>query len=255
MAFTVIIVEDEDLIRSEIEQSTPWEKLGLTVVGSASDGLSGMDMIRQLNPDIVITDIRLPGKDGLKMLADCSVDHAIILSGHSDFSYMRSAIKLGVFDYLLKPFDDSELEDALASLVRKLHDEEEEMAKLGKSRSDDAAIALPMYVDNHIVNSAIRIVADTYHKCIGLQETAALLHVSEGHLSRLFKEQTGINFLQYLNAWRVNRAIDLLKDPRMNITMVCTRCGFPTPGYFTKVFRRFIGMTPSQFRDTTLSRS
>ena len=108
MAFTVIIVEDEDLIRSEIEQSTPWEKLGLTVVGSASDGLSGTDMIRQLNPDIVITDIRLPGQDGLQMLADCSVDHAIILSGHSDFSYMRSAIKLGVFDYLLKPFDDSE---------------------------------------------------------------------------------------------------------------------------------------------------
>jgi two-component system response regulator YesN len=79
---------------------------------------------------------------------------------------------------------------------------------------------------------------------------ADLLKVSESHLSRLFKEQTGINFLRYLQAYRVNQAITLLQDPRMNITMICTRCGFPTPGYFTKVFRKFMGSTPTQYRDS-----
>lgn len=253
MPFTVVIVEDEELIRAEIVESTPWERLGLTVVGSASDGLQGEELIKRLEPDIVVTDIRLPGLDGLQMLQRCAVEHAIILSGHSDFPYMRKAIKLGVFDYLLKPFDDEEFETALSSLAGKLQEEEQEMASLGSSRLEGAMIELPTRVGNHIVDSAITIIAQRFAESIGLQETAALLHVSEGHLSRLFKDLTGINFLQYLNAWRVNKALELLVDPRMNITMVCTRCGFPTPGYFTKVFRRFIGMTPSQFRDRSFS--
>ncbi len=249
--FTVVIVEDEQLIREEILQSTPWERIGLQVVGSAADGIEGERIIRETEPDIVITDIRLPGQDGLEMLRTCAVEHAIILSGHSDFTYMRTAIKLGVFDYLRKPFDDEELEQTLISLVEALRQEEDEIASLGNTRTDGNRIELPVKVSNHIVDHAIRIIAHQYAKPIGLQETATHLNISEGHLSRLFKEHTGINFLQYLNAWRVNRALELLDDPRMNITMVCTRCGFPTPGYFTKVFRRFIGMTPTQYRTGT----
>jgi two-component system response regulator YesN len=250
MTYTVVVVEDEELIRKEIERFTPWEALGLTLIGSASDGIEGTKLINTLNPDIVITDIRLPGRDGLEMLRECTVDHAIILSGHSDFSYMRSAIQLGVFDYLLKPFDDDELKSALSSLVDKLSSEEAEMASMGTNMVDDATIALPDHVGNHIVDHTIRLIRERYHECIGLQEMADLLKVSESHLSRLFKEQTGINFLRYLQAYRVNQAITLLQDPRMNITMICTRCGFPTPGYFTKVFRKFMGSTPTQYRDS-----
>ncbi|MDD2296248.1 MAG: helix-turn-helix domain-containing protein [Sphaerochaetaceae bacterium] len=244
--FSVVIVEDEKLIRDEIEQSTPWHSLGLTVVGTASDGIEGEAVIRRTNPDIVITDIRLPGQDGLEMLETCVIEHAIILSGHSDFKYMRKAIKLGVFDYLLKPFDDEDFEAALASLVQKLHEEEAQIAALGTNKGH---IDLPLQVDNHIVNSAIQIIAKDYNKNMGLQETAAMLNLSESHLSRIFKEHTNINFLQYLQAWRINNALELLKDSRMNIGMISTLCGFPTPGYFTKVFKRFKGVTPSQFRD------
>jgi len=247
--FSVVIVEDEKIIRDEIEQSTPWQALGLVVVGSAADGIEGEEIIEQTNPDIVITDIRLPGQDGLRMLEKCGIEHAIILSGHSDFHYMRKAIKLGVFDYLLKPFDDEDFEAALTSLIQKLLEEEAQMAALGTKKGHHTKIDLPLQVDNHIVNSAIQIIAKDYGKNIGLQETAATLHLSDSHLSRLFKEHTKINFLQYLQAWRVNSAIELLKDSRMNISMVSSLCGFPTPGYFTKIFRKFKGMTPSQFRD------
>lgn len=249
MAYTVVIVEDEELTRRELEQSTPWERLGLRLAGTAEDGIEGEDLIRKTDPDIVISDIRLPGQDGLTMLRRCATVHAVILSGYSDFTYMRAAIRLGVFDYLLKPVDDGELEASLASLVQKISEEEREMASIGRNRPNDSTIALPLHVENHMVDAAITIIAHRYAEPIGLQETALELHLSEGHLSRLFKEQTGINFLQYLNAWRVNRAIELLHDPRMNISMVCASCGFPTPGYFTKVFRKFIGMTPSQYRD------
>ena len=250
MPYTVIIVEDEDLIRNEIEHCTPWEQLGLQVIATAADGPSGAKLINLHNPDIVITDIRIPGRDGLEMLKSCSVDHAIILSGHSDFNYMRSAIKLGVFDYLLKPFDDEELIQALASLVEKLVSEEKEMASLGNHRSESWMIDLPEHVGNHLVDSAISMVTQRFAECIGLREIADSLCLSESHLSRLFKDQTGINFLQYLQAYRVNRSIELLHDPSMNISMICHRCGFPSPGYFSKIFRRFIGSSPSQFRDS-----
>lgn len=252
MGYTVIIVEDEDLIRREIEQFTPWDRLGLEVVATAADGITGEQLITTLNPDIIITDIRLPGQDGLEMLKHCAVDHAIILSGHSDFVYMRSAIKLGVFDYLLKPYDDEELEKALASLVAKLANEEAEMASMGNHRVDNMLISLPTKVGNHVVDQAIQIITSRFSECFGLQETADMLQVSTSHLSRLFKEHTGINFLRYLQAYRVNRSIELLQDYRMNVSMICSQCGFPSPGYFTKVFRKFMGTTPTQFRDTFL---
>lgn len=250
MAYTVVLVEDEQLICREIAQSTPWERLGLCLIGTASDGIEGERLIKETDPDIVISDIRLPGQDGLVMLNRCCVSHAIIISGHSDFPYMRKAIKLGVFDYLLKPVDDEEFEASLRSLVEKISEEEAEVERLRRNRHHDDSIELPGKVGNHLVDAAIDIIQERFNEPIGLQETAQALCVSEGHLSRLFKELVGINFLQYLNASRINRAIELLRDPRLNIAMVSSACGFPTAGYFTKTFRRFVGMTPSQYRDS-----
>ena len=76
MSCTVLIVEDEAPSRKELAETTPWAELGCSLVGAAADGLEGEAMIRSLEPDIVITDIRLPGQDGLEMLsgrpADCA---------------------------------------------------------------------------------------------------------------------------------------------------------------------------------------
>ena len=83
MSYTVVFVEDEKIVRDEIVSSIRWKLLGLELVGTASDGLEGEKLIKELEPDIVITDIRLPGLDGLAMLSRCPVNHAIILSGHS----------------------------------------------------------------------------------------------------------------------------------------------------------------------------
>ncbi|MFA6688630.1 MAG: response regulator transcription factor [Sphaerochaetaceae bacterium] len=250
MSYTVVLVEDEELMRTELEQTTPWEELGLELVGSAENGIEGERLIKELEPDIVVTDIRLPGQDGLTMLSRCPVSHAVILSGHTDFSYMKQAIRLGVFDYLLKPVDDGELESTFRQLVAKIKEEDTELERLKKSKSDGPEyIRLPRKLGNHVVDSAIEFIAEHYGNPIGLQEAAAALDLSESHLSRLFKEVTGLNFLQYLNAWRINRAVDLLLNPKMNIGEISVTCGFPTPGYFAKIFKRFTGATPSQFRD------
>ena len=251
MSYTVVFVEDEKIVRDEIVSSIRWKLLGLVLVGTASDGLEGERLIKELEPDIVITDIRLPGLDGLDMLSRCPVNHAIILSGHSDFNYMKKAIRLGVFDYLLKPVDDEELEETLANLVKKIEEEDRdfEQMKRGKKASAPELITLPRNVNNHVIDSTIGFIAENYSSPVGLQEAAAYLELSESHLSRLFKEVTGLNFLQYLNAWRINKSVELMKDPKRNIGEIATNCGFPTPGYFAKIFKRFTGLTPTQYRD------
>ncbi len=249
MAYTVVVIEDERLIREDLERTTDWANLGLEIIGTAEDGLLGEELIKSKDPDIVITDIRLPGQDGLTMLSRCPVANAIILSGHSDFSYMRKAIKLGVYDYLLKPVDDVELATILRSLTEKLQEEDQELADMRSQQAGTDFISLPKAVGNLVVDAAIEFIANHYQESSGLQEAASELAISESHLSRLFKETTGINFLHYLNAYRVNRAIEQLKNPRLHIASICSDCGFPNPGYFAKIFRRFTGKTPSQYRN------
>jgi two-component system response regulator YesN len=251
MSYSVIFVEDEQIVREEIVSSIRWKLLGLDLVATAADGIEGEKLIKQYEPDIVLTDIRLPGIDGLTMLSRCPINHAVILSGHTDFNYMKQAIRLGVFDYLLKPIDNEELEKTLSDLVQKMEEEDRDFEQLKKSReaSSSELIPLPRGVNNHVIDSTIAFIAENYSSPVGLQEAATFLELSESHLSRLFKEVTGLNFLQYLNAWRINKAVELMKDPKRNIGEIATNCGFPTPGYFAKIFKRFSGVTPTQYRD------
>ena len=251
MAYTVVFVEDEEIVRREIVSSIRWEALGLALVGTAGDGAEGERLIKELEPDIVITDIRLPAQDGLAMLAACPVNHALILTGYTDFTYMKQAIRLGVFDYLLKPVDDDELEEALASLVQKIQEEDRDVEQIKRGhKGSDFSITLPKHFNNHVIDSAVSYIVDHFSESVGLQEAATYLGVSESHLSRLFKEVTGLNFLQYLNAYRVNKSVEVMEDPKKNIAEIATSCGFPTPGYYAKIFKRFLGKTPTQFRDT-----
>ncbi len=253
MAYSVVIVEDEEIIREELAKTTPWESLGLRLAGTAEDGISGEEMIRSLVPDVVITDIRLPGQDGLTMLSRCPISYAVILSGHADFSYMKTAIRLGVFDYILKPVDDEELLSTLKALVKKLQEEDQDLTslKISINKIEDEPIGLPKKSGNHLAESCINFIMENYQHPIGLQEAADAFGVTESHLSRIFKESLGINFMQYLNAWRINKAVSLIKNPRVNIGKVASLCGFPTPGYFTRTFKRYTGVTPSQYRHQT----
>jgi len=247
---TVLIVEDEGIITEELERTINWNRLSLEVIGTAEDGVKGEELIKSLSPDIVITDIRLPRQDGLKMIENCKelYQNVIVLSGYTDFSYTRKAIQLGVCDYLQKPVDDDELEEVLSKLSAKIRSEHEDEKKLqGAGKSD--GIALPENVKNHQINCVISFIKENYSKPVGLREASEHIKLSENHLSTLFKEVTGINFLQYLNAYRINKSLGLMAKEGMNISEISMLSGFPTPGYFAKIFKRFLGVTPTQYRD------
>ena len=113
----VVVIEDEELVRRGIVMAVDWASVDCEVVGEASNGEAGLEEIRRLRPDIVVTDIRMPRMDGLEMLRrlreeGCGVS-VILLTAYSDFSYAQAALKLGAVDYLLKPFEAARFAEAL----------------------------------------------------------------------------------------------------------------------------------------------
>ncbi len=244
MSYKVIIVEDERIELQELSMIIEYEALELELVATADNGIDGQKLIDEFFPDIVISDIRLPGQTGLDMLSKIRpIVKAIILSGYSDFSYMQNAIHLGVDDYLLKPIDNNDLLKSLEKIVKQLKEEESVEKNIIK-------LPLTDNLNNHLINNSIKFIKKNYQNQVGLQEAAELLNVSETHLSRLFKELVGINFLTYLNTYRINKSIDLLINTNENITEIAFKCGYVTPGYYAKIFKRLLKTTPTKFRDT-----
>jgi len=244
MPYSVVIIEDEPLVLKEILETTAWSELNLKVIGQAQNGVDGEKLIKDSNPDLVITDIRLPGISGLEMLENCGVVSSIILSGYSDFSYARKAIQLGVFDYLLKPFDDEDFYATLKKFVQTLEEEEQDYHKLKKE------IVKTEECENFLIKMAINYVKSNFSKNIGLQDVADSLSVTESYLSRLFKEETKVNFLHFLNAYRINQSLIIMENPKLNINQIASCCGFTNSGYYSKIFKKIMGVNPSQFRDS-----
>ncbi|NGZ77830.1 response regulator transcription factor [Saccharibacillus alkalitolerans] len=129
MMYKVLIVDDEPMIREGLRTIVDWETEGFEIVDTASNGKEGLEKFGQIEPDLTIVDIRMPGMTGLDLIErvrkDNSSAHFLILSGYAEFDYAKRAIVSGVSGYLLKPVDEEELLDELRR-VRELLQREQE---------------------------------------------------------------------------------------------------------------------------------
>ena len=121
----MLIVDDEELTREGITNALDWSTFGVREIRTAADGLIGLQIAQQFLPDIVLTDVRMPGLLGVSMakyiqafLPDCQT---IFLSGYSDKEYLMDAIKLGAVDYIEKPVDLDLLRAAVAKAAEQFH--------------------------------------------------------------------------------------------------------------------------------------
>lgn len=134
----VFLVEDEVVMRNGIKNNIPWEKEGMIFAGEASDGELAYPMIKKVQPDILITDIRMPFMDGLELSELVKKEFPkikiIILSGYNEFDYAKQAIHIGVTDYLLKPITASKLLEAVKKVADVIEKEREEEGMLERYR-------------------------------------------------------------------------------------------------------------------------
>lgn len=128
--YRVLLVDDEEEIREGIRVKIDWEGLGLTLAGTAGNGVDALELAEQLRPDVVLTDIKMPYMDGLELCRRLKpllpAAKLVVFSGFDEFEYARQAIGMNVFEYILKPINAPELSDVLTRLRQQLDQERSE---------------------------------------------------------------------------------------------------------------------------------
>lgn len=219
------------------------EKVGapFQVVGEASNGVMALEEIEKKKPDVLITDIRMPGMDGLELMKEIrkkKLDTKVVLvSGYAEFDYAQKAIRMGAVDYLLKPVEAETFAKVLENLEKML----DECG--GKQEEQPEEILYPSALENIVEEIQAR-----YNENITLTGFSEKHNISVGHLSNLLKERLGMSFSEYITAKRVQKAKELLADERLSVEKVANEVGYKDYFYFTKVFKKAVGISPSKYR-------
>lgn len=133
MRRSIVILDDEPLIVAGLSEIIDWNSVNCDVVGTAYNGIDGMSLIDTVSPDIIISDIVMPGMTGLELAKWCFQKHKktqlILLSAYSDFEYAQKAIQYGVSDYVLKPIDPDKLMSAVKKAVNTIENLEQEQVR------------------------------------------------------------------------------------------------------------------------------
>ena len=246
--FRVILIDDEPLIVEGLKKVIRWEEYQCTVVATAEDAEKGAELIRTLQPDILFTDIRMPGVDGLTMLAGLRSEfpdlQVTVLTGFRDFAYAQEAIRLGVARFLLKPSRMDEIREALTCMTARLekkHTEQSTEQEEPEERENAGSF---------LVNRALDYLEEHYAEKLTLQEVADACYVSQWHLSKLLNRYTKKNFYDLLNNRRIRAAKELLADPSLRIGDIGEMIGYADPAHFARVFRKIAGMSANEYRNS-----
>lgn len=254
MTTRVMIVDDEKYVRMGIKNETDWALIGCEVVAEASNGIEALEAAEVTRPDLVISDIRMPKMDGLELaeqlMAKLPGIKIIFLTAYDEFEYARQAVRLGVSDYLLKPFGEGELE---ASVQKLLHLHPNTPASAKELEETLVPLNVGKATDNRYVKAAIDYINEHYNDpdfAVGV--LADRLGVSEGYLGRLFKAETDTGINNYLIRVRIRRAMDYLKDPLVKVYEVAEKVGYQDIAYFSNTFKKLVGKSPSEYQQKGL---
>jgi two-component system, response regulator YesN len=349
----VLIVDDEYFAREGMKKTIPWQNYGCIVCGEAQDGLEGIELAKELEPDMIVTDISMPEMNGIEMakairtiLPKCKF---IIITGYDEFQYAKAAVKLNAVDYILKPIDEEEflaaikkaaedfreangnisiskqdvirisqilkeekellltiraydkvrLEKQLKNIYFNILDKENRSHDIIKQVSIDIVLkSLNILAEYNIsvedakvesldvyerasevstlgeaynwvykmlinilnavkesaiganetgVDKAIEFIKNHFDEDISLSDLAKKVYLSESYLSRKIKKVKGISFVEYITKLRMEKAVELLKEPNVKITDIASSLGYPDYRYFSQSFKKYFGYSPSEF--------
>jgi YesN/AraC family two-component response regulator len=235
-----MIIDDEQKIKNLLKLTIKWEMLGFEVVGEASSGIEAINTIDELNPDVLFVDIRMPFMDGIEF-AKLAIERypylkIVMLTAFNDFDYARECIGIGVANYLLKPINKIEINDTLMNIKKELdrHAPREERGQLEEVKISSIG-KVREYVIEHFKEPELN-----------LTSVALKFGFNASYLSRAFKEETGVSFIDFLNGCRMEYAISLSKENQY-MYQVAAEVGIPDPNYFGKCFKKYTGLSFSNY--------
>jgi two-component system response regulator YesN len=252
--YKVLVVDDEKLVRKGIVLGIDWAELDCMVIAEAENGNEGIEFVEKYNPDLIITDIKMPKMDGIQMLRNIRAlsnnIHVIFLTAYSDFEYAQNAIRLSAVDYLLKPFEDGELEEVVTKVCKIIESERKQ-----KEKEDDVYINLVLKSGDKskYVMEALSYIAKHYgDDDLCIRKIADNVGISEGRLSHVFKKETEYSVGTYIKRYRTREAIKLLKSAKYKVYEVAYMIGYRDITYFSTTFKKMTGVSPSDYRQRSL---
>ena len=243
--YRALIVEDEDLMREYLEKNLSTICAEWYAADKAADGQEAIEKIESSHFDGIITDIRMPIMDGLamsKVLREKDPRIPIlILSGYNEFDYARKAVRLNIFDYLLKPIDEQELSAALSAMAiqagqKKLSEPVESKTEYTDVKTGSLAQRALSYIQQHFSNP------------ISLTSVAEEIGVSPAYLSTVFHREIGASYSRTLLRIRMEEAARQLTQTSLKVQQIAQNVGFFSAKHFTHVFREYYHCPPMEYR-------
>ncbi len=265
--YKALIVDDEKPVRIAIEKLADWKKYHIESVSMASNGREAYEQMTKESPDIIFMDICMPIMDGLEFLETAKEEYPgsqfIIVSGYDDFSYAQKALRFGATDYLLKPVEGSTINLAIEHALEKIEATRKDQQLLDKSLQDSSqsvtGTATDTFDSNKSPESVASIAAEikayidsNFSENIRITMFSEKYYFSKEYLSRLFKQSYGFSIYEYVLKVRMENAARLLRDENTTIQDVGSKVGFSDNNYFSKAFKNYYNISPTEYRRQNL---
>lgn len=240
----VLIVEDEMLEQEFLKSIVLNELLPEDKVLTCESGVQAIELSKKYKPNIIIIDILIPEMDGLKAIEEIKkfLPNACIsiLSAYSDFSYAQKAIKLQVFEYLLKPVKPKVFKETFHKMLDSLN---ESQPIINENEDVESSECQKCFIEE-----SVKYIKEHFKEKLTLEMVASKVFMNPQYFSRAFKEDMGVSFSTYVNDLKIKHACRLLETTNYPAYRISMECGFSDPSYFNRVFRAQMNMTPIDYR-------
>ena len=236
------MIDDEQTSFEIVKATIDWKSFDI-VPEYAGSALEAMEKIKQEMPDIVLTDIMMPGIDGFELIEwiktnsyNCEI---IILTAYGTFEYARKALDFGVTGYLLKPINETELKEQLKKAIININQNLKQT-----DHGDTVNYSLP-------VRLACEYIEKNFQEDINLNKISNYVSLSKNYFCNIFKKETGMTIWDYLIRIRMEEAKKMLLETAQKTYEVSEKVGYDDPSYFGRLFKKYTGFTPIEFRDNS----
>lgn len=236
----ILIVDDEKFIRNGISAIINNNFPDVFQTELAKNGKEALEFMQKTTFDLIITDINMPFMNGIDFIKELRQSKqeltVIVISGYDEFEYARQCMKYGVQNYLLKPINDKELVEVIKENLKNSSSETIETV-------DDEKKLEYVYIEK-----AKDYIEKNYYKDINMAVVSNYVSLNYSYFSSIFNKDTGMNFSDYLNFVRIEKAKVLLKNIDYKIHEISEMVGYKNPKHFTKNFKKFTKLTPVEYR-------
>ena len=239
----LLIADDDAFIRAGITKNINWSEYGIMSIETAEDGLEAFEISLWFMPDILLTDVKMPRVDGIELakkirqsIPDCKI---IFMSAYSDKEYLKSAIRLSAVDYVEKPFRPSDLKEIIEKITQ-VGIKDQPHVSNETSRAWIAQEIVKIINREYIVPE------------LSIAYLCERLSLSHSYVCVAFKKHMNKTINQYINECRIEMAKLHFGDKKLSFGEIAEMVGYSDQNYFTKVFKRLVKMTPSEYRNKTI---